>query len=464
MISTLISLFASTALSASPASNLVLPRCKLPDSYQFASATCPIQLHNTGDKPIAIRKLSAANAEDSIAADSVVVPAHGTVYIEARVAFKAEAGHVTRLFRFETDEPGQERRNAEVVGFVGSALDEAKPSIDFGVVNVPGDPAEKTLSLSSREIADFRVTKVLETPDYIDARIGDDGRSVTARIKPGVSWGLHEADHIRLAVNTPNQAEAWVTVKADVHGNVVPDVNPLSIGLLRQGNRNEFLVRLTSRDGKEFDVGKVKATHLLGSAKVEACAPARDGCKLVRFVVAADQPTGAIGDTLRIELPGLKKELPVVVWGMLVGAQTKVRDLNEEMKKAAEIQARKGEGVGTPVTESAPRIDLQSAVKTEVERASETPPAGSGPLLRWAVQHESSIQGYAIYRSDTESGPFVRINKDTVPTRAVGEGGASYQWRDNSAVSGRTYWYYVGVLNKDASKANLTPPQKVVAK
>ena len=78
--------------------------------------------------------------------------------------------------------------------------------------------------------------------------------------------------------------------------------------------------------------------------------------------------------------------------------------------------------------------------------------------------HESAIHGYAIYRAESESGPFVRINKDTIATTAIGEGGASYQWRDNTATSGKTYWYYVGLLNKDGSKGNLTPPQKAIAK
>ncbi|WP_395682528.1 hypothetical protein [Dokdonella sp.] len=459
-------LLASAAISASSPSpsHLQIKRCEFDEAYQFGATSCSLQLSNSGDKPITIQSAIAAVPGDSVAGIPLVVPPHATVYAQARVNWNNELGHAIRLFRLVTDEAGQEKRNAEITGFVGSALEDGKPKLDFGVVNVPGEPVEKTVALSSREVSDFRIVKILAAPAYIDARIGADGKTVVARTRSELPWGLQEDGKIRVEINTPNQREAWVAVRIDVHGEVVPDANPLSLGLMRKGNKNEFLVRLTSRDGKDFEVGKVHAERLRGNASVESCVPAQAGCRLVRFHVAEDQPTGAIGDSIRIELPGLQRELPVVVWGMLVGPHTQVRDLGEEMQKAAEAQAKRGVALDSP---AAPRkgVDLKEALRANVEKETPVPPpAGNGPLLKWSVLHESAIHGYAIYRADSESGPFVRINKDTIATTAVGEGGASYQWRDNTATSGKTYWYYVGLLNKDGSKGNLTPPQKAVAK
>jgi len=49
----------------------------------------------------------------------------------------------------------------------------------------------------------------------------------------------------------------------------------------------------------------------------------------------------------------------------------------------------------------------------------------------------------------------------------VGESDAksgSYQWRDDSAESGKTYWYSIGVINRNGSRQDLTGAQKVTAK
>jgi hypothetical protein len=41
---------------------------------------------------------------------------------------------------------------------------------------------------------------------------------------------------------------------------------------------------------------------------------------------------------------------------------------------------------------------------------------------------------------------------------------STYAWRDDSAVSGKTYWYYIGLLNRDGTKQQLSGPQAVKAK
>jgi hypothetical protein len=58
------------------------------------------------------------------------------------------------------------------------------------------------------------------------------------------------------------------------------------------------------------------------------------------------------------------------------------------------------------------------------------------------------------------------VNKDIVRVDAgKGDGITStYAWRDDSATPGKTYWYYIGLLNRDGTKQQLSGPQAVKAK
>ena len=92
------------------------------------------------------------------------------------------------------------------------------------------------------------------------------------------------------------------------------------------------------------------------------------------------------------------------------------------------------------------------------------PPPGTGPLLKWTVANGASIHGFQVFRSGNDNGPFVLLNPKSIPSTAQTQDSVSYQWRDNSAVSGKTYWYYIGIVYNDGHKQQLTGPQKVVAK
>jgi len=184
--------------------------------------------------------------------------------------------------------------------------------------------------------------------------------------------------------------------------------------------------------------------------------------KLVRLHIANDQQTGSVGGIVTVDLPDYQRKLPIYVWGMLVGAKTEVKDFDKEMQRAAELQAKSGAGAESRVAPES-RVDLKQAIKQGVAKAELAPPPGNGPLLKWSVAHEELVYGYAIYRSDSEAGPFVRINKDTIRPLPADSGGA-YQWRDTTAESGKTYWYYIGVLDNMGAKQQLSGPQKVVAK
>src|SRR5690606_18167194 len=109
---------------------------------------------------------------------------------------------------------------------------------------------------------------------------------------------------------------------------------------------------------KEFRIGKVDARGLLGEATIEPCVPATGGCKLLRYVVSDEQPSGQISAVVNVELPDFKRTLPISAWGMYVEKDTKVRDFNEEMKEAEAA----GTGAAASPASTVPAFDLKQAL------------------------------------------------------------------------------------------------------
>jgi hypothetical protein len=166
------------------------------------------------------------------------------------------------------------------------------------------------------------------------------------------------------------------------------------------------------------------------------------------------QPLGMVSGRLRIELPEYHRDISLAVGGLLLNRDTVVKDLDEK--------ADKGNPQSAQTTQNTP-VDLGKALRSATKRVDPADPPGHGPLLKWSVANEGLVYGYLIYRGDSEAGPFVRVNDEII--RAMNEDGSSeYKWRDASAVSGRTYWYYIGVLKQSGVRQDLSGPQKVVAR
>lgn len=457
IISGLLVLALATTSAGSPLSNLVVQPCDFGDAYQFSNAECHVELQNIGGVPIQLSNLRGTRPDDSLTGKSLVVPAHGVVLLDASVSIKNEEGISRFVFRFDTDEPGQKHRSAEIRGFVESVLDQQSPVIDFGVVEVEKLPLPKEISLGSRAVEHFEISRVVEKPEYIDVTIGKDRRTINVLLKPSAPIGPNERDVIKLSVNTPDQPQVWVKVKSDVHGDVVASSNPFAMGLMRTNNDNEAKIRLVSRSGKAFNVGDVVVEGIDAVANIEACIPESEGCKLLRLKISGEQPTGQVSGVVRLHLDAPNGVLPVYVWGMLLKPEIEVVDLNKEAE-------RRGRGKGASVSSEPQKVDIKSALKLAIKEAEETVPLGSGPLIKWTATNEQLVFGYAIYRSTSPEGPFVRLNAKAIHTKNGDGSGSSYQWRDTTATKGGTYWYYVGLLNRDGSKQQLSTPQKVIAK
>ena len=309
--------------------------------------------------------------------------------------------------------------------------------------------------LSSREVPDFRITRIIETPDFATAKILTDGHTVSIVGKTDASWGLHDG-YLKVALNSTVQPEAWIEVTADVHGEVIPSSNPVEMGVFRT-TKLPFVVQLKSRDGKPVKLGRVSLEGFKAVATKEPCIGDVTGCAQISVKIADDQTTGTVHGKLLVDLPDFHRQLPIQMAGLYLPESVKVHSLNEEMEKNTKSSAEP------------PPLDLKSALQNSTQTRSAAPPAdppGHGPLLKWQVSNENNIYGYLVYRGDAESGPFLRVNKEIVHVDAgKGDGITStYAWRDDSATAGKTYWYYIGMLYRDGTKQQLSGPQAVKAK
>ena len=431
--------------------------CEFGVTYQVSSAHCTLSFTNTSDRTIRVVSATGALNTDSIRPTNAAIAPKATVYFEATANVQNDLGRSEHWFYVTTDSQSVPKRFTKITGFVMSVLDAPKPEVDFGVVQAGGRPTDsKSLSFSSTEVADFRVLSVSKAPQYVEAHVTNGGNAMELALKPNAPWGLLD-DYVTLATNTSKQPSVNVHVRANVQGEVIPSSNPYELGVMRKGQLNEALIRLTSRSATEFRVGRMAFDRLDALAEVLPCEPATAGCKLLRVRLTDEQTAGVINGRVLVDLPDLGHELPIAIEGLLIKQNAKIKELNNPNEPR---QGGKGKSELEPQNKP---LDLGLALRRATKK-DDVEPAGRGPLLKWAASNEELVFGYAVYRGDSKEGPFVRINEDLIEVIGGDTAGSSYQWRDNGAVSGKTYWYYVGAVHNNGTREPLSEPQKVVAK
>lgn len=427
--------------------------------YQTNTGHSTILFTNAGDKPLKIFAVTPGYDKDGVGAFKfpVTVAPKTSVNIPVTVFSGMDAGDHRHIFNIDTDNAKRPRLQALVHLFGLSVLDDPEPKAELGTVNTNAAVPEKIVKLSSREVPDFHIARIVETPDFATAKILPDGHTVSIAGNPAASWGRHDG-FVKLALDSTVQPQAWIAVTADIHGDVIPSANPVEMGVFRT-TKLPFVVQLKSRDGKPVKLGKVSVEGIKATATKEACVGGAAGCAQVSVKVADDQPGGRVQGKLLVELPDFHRTLPIDMGGLYLPESVKVHSLDEATQKNSSKSSTE-----------APPLDLKSALQKSTQANSAPPPMtdppGHGPLLKWQVSNENNIYGYLIYRGDGENGPFLRVDKEIVRVDAgKGDGITStYAWRDDSATAGKTYWYYIGMINRDGSKQQLSGPQAVKAK
>ena len=458
-IASLAGLAALASSAAATPTNLWVEDCTFADTYAFNKAECELTLSNRGDKPIRVVEVQPLRVDDRARVGALVVGPHAKAYLPLVIDTGNDIGGSRHVFHIRTDEPGHEERTAAARGFVLTVIERGRPSVDFGVVGVKGGAATKSVDLESRDVKDLRITKIISAPAYLGSKLDADGRKLSVTVGENAPWGFH-TDYVRLATNSLAQSEVWVGVQFDYHGRVVAGSNPLNMGLMQTGNHNEQLIRLTDTDGKDFTVGHIDIQGFAGATSIASCSPEGEaGCKLLKLIVSDKQTLGTLKGSIDVGFPDHHKVMRIAVWGLLVDKNAKIEKLDSE--KLLQERADSGKSSRVP---SDPSVDIKSALNSAISSASQTAPLGNGPLLKWTVANEALIHGYQVFRGNSELGEFLLQSKQLIRASNQQATSSTYQWRDDEAASGTTYWYYIGIVYNDGHKQQLTGPQKVVAK
>jgi hypothetical protein len=427
------------------------------ERYQFTDVEHDFQVWNRTPATITLRASSSSIKDVSLRFDKNVLEPGTSATVHVNFALQDRVGKTVARIPIEAEEEGKKERYGLVLrGYVESIFDESRPGIDFGVVDAKSTPVERSVKLSSFESPDFRIARIIETPDFVSARIGADGRELFVKPKRFDRLGYNKGS-IKVALESSEQREAAIAILMDIHGDVVPDQNPLGFEVQRPATLRPVRLQLASRQGKAFRVGKVQVDEA-AHATVEAttCLPKpRPDCAAYLVTLKKDHPFGQLSGAISFELPDTGEILTVNLGGLFLSDSTKVQSLDRPAAASGADRESRGSQIG----------DIGQALKQTVDHESIATPAGSGPLLRWQVENEAGIYGYAVYRSEKEDGRVVRVNKTLIAADNKGDNTvASHQWRDTSATTGKEYWYFVVTLYADGRKVRLTNPQKVVAK
>ena len=239
----------------------------------------------------------------------------------------------------------------------------------------------------------------------------------------------------------------------DARGDVVADRNPIDLGVQREGNVIKSRLQLTSLSHNKFLVGRIDVEPAKIDIEETECLPTqRADCRAYLLTVDPKQPHGQVVGTLRFELPATHQELLIKVNGLFLAKDAVIQSLNEPRTETGQSQAKTG-------------LNLTKALQAATTRETDIALPGRGPLLKWKVANEAGIYGYAIFRSESENGKFERVNNRILKAGNEGDGAeATYQYRDNAAVAGTKYWYYITILYNSGNKVQLTSPQEIVAK
>ena len=79
-----------------------------------------------------------------------------------------------------------------------------------------------------------------------------------------------------------------------------------------------------------------------------------------------------------------------------------------------------------------------------------------GAVLRWETSQEVGMKGYEIVRADAEQGHYDVITKEIVRASGTATGG-TYEYRDQTIIANRTYWYKLREVADDGLGAEYGP-------
>jgi len=90
--------------------------------------------------------------------------------------------------------------------------------------------------------------------------------------------------------------------------------------------------------------------------------------------------------------------------------------------------------------------------------------AGISNRIKWVTASELNNFGFDVLRGESEEGPFVKVNEDTIPGAGSSDTPSHYEFLDDTIHAGIVYWYYVESISMSGQREKFTPTFKARAK
>lgn len=86
-----------------------------------------------------------------------------------------------------------------------------------------------------------------------------------------------------------------------------------------------------------------------------------------------------------------------------------------------------------------------------------------GILIAWETAQESQCVGFNLYRSTSPSGLWTQLNPVLIPTHDLGSTvGGVYEWRDDTALPGKTYYYWLAEVDLSGTSTLHGPVSAII--
>ena len=303
------------------------------DAYQHALVEHRFVVSNAGEAPVIIEDAVALKGEAGLEMErSTLAPGESTT-ITVRQRLGDALGRVAFRYALITDEPGVSRYRFSLSGFVQSAFDPERPTLDFGRV-IQGQEARAQVELFSREVDRMQLERMPQGPAYLALQserrgVEDEGLALLARLLPlaplGLLWG-----ELALETNVAHQPKLVVTFRAEVFGDVVPSQHPIAFGLVRSGVRVRKQLKLESRSGTPFRVVSVQDDAGLLDVSFSPCGTTSapdTTCWSLELSTLIESPA-RFGGRLLVGVAGANEPVPLTYSGFVVAPGTRVETIN----------------------------------------------------------------------------------------------------------------------------------------
>lgn len=307
------------------------PHFHFGDVYQFETVERVFTVRNDGPDMVIVEEAIAVRGGALVSVDPPNIPPGQVATISVNQPVEDGLGKTSFRYALITDEPGVARYRFSLSGFVQSAYDPERLTLDLGRLD-RGRGGTAEIELASREVERLEVFGIVsELPPYLELTTGQTGIAgdrvvVKARVHSGAPLGVNFGE-ARLETNVPNQPVMILSYRAEVFGDVVPSEHPIAMGLLQVGAIAVKQFAITSRSESPFCVISVRDSGDHLGIEVAPCNNVEpDVCYVIRLSASVEQP-GLFGGVLEVDLEDSTETIPLTYGGVAVPEGTRVKQL-----------------------------------------------------------------------------------------------------------------------------------------